>query len=158
VIKDRQRWYGCQEKQEEKVAQPREAKAYQSSAQSREPESTEKEKVKERDVKRTFKILREVWLDIGIEKVDMHKGIIVKVLFNSSAMEMFMNREMAKKHGFKMTKLERQLKVKNVDGTENSGGNITDQVKVNIFYKNHVERMKIDICNLEKTDVILGMP
>jgi len=33
---------------------------------------------KERDIRRTFKILREVWLDIGIEKVDMHKGITTK--------------------------------------------------------------------------------
>jgi len=37
---------------------------------------------------------------------------------------MFMDRRMAKRHGFKMRKLERPLKVKNVDGTENSGGNI----------------------------------
>jgi len=82
-----------------------------------------------------FKILREVWLDIGIKKVDMHKGIIVKVLLDSGATEMFMDREMAKKHGFKMTKLERPLKVKNVDGTENSKGNITYQVECNVFYK-----------------------
>jgi len=65
-----------------------------------------------------------VWLDIGIEKVDMHKGITVKALLDSSAIGMFMDREIARKHGFKMTKLERPLKVKNVDGTENSKGNI----------------------------------
>ena len=99
-----------------------------------------------------------MWLDIGIEKVDMHEGITVKVLLDSGAMGMFMNREMAKKHGFKMTRLERPLKVKNVDGTENSEGNITHQVEVNVFYKNHVERMRIDVCNLEKTEVILRMP
>jgi len=73
-------------------------------------------------------------------------------------MEMFMDKEMAKRHGFKMTKLERPLKVKNVDGTENSGGNITYQVEVNVFYKNHVERMRMDVCNLEKIEMILEMP
>jgi len=72
-----------------------------------------------------FKILREVWLDIGIEKVDMHEGITVKVLLDSGTTGIFMNREMARKHSFKMTKLERPLKVKNVDGTENSKENIT---------------------------------
>jgi len=41
-------------------------------------------------------------------------------------MEMFMDREMAKTYGFKITKLERLFKVKNIDGTENSGGNIMD--------------------------------
>jgi len=158
VVKDRQRWCGCQEKRKEKAAQPKEAKAQQDSAQSREPEGTAKEKRKERDIRRTFKILREVWLDIGIEKVDMHEGVTVKVLLDSGATGMFMNREIARKHGFKITKLKRPLKVKNVDGTENSRGNITHQVEVNIFYKNHVERMRMDICNLGKMEVILGMP
>jgi len=30
-------------------------------------------------------------------------------------------------------------------------------VEVNIYYKSHVERMRIDVCDLEKTDMILGM-
>jgi len=55
----------------------------------------------------------------------MHEGITVKALLDSGTTGMFMDREMAKRHSFKMTKLERPLKVKNVDGTENSGGNIT---------------------------------
>jgi len=73
-------------------------------------------------------------------------------------MGMFIDKKMAKRHGFKMTKLERPLKVKNVDGTENSGGNITYQVKVNVFYKNHVERIRMDVCNLGKIEMILEMP
>ena len=77
---------------------------------------------------------------------------------NSGVTGMFMDREMAKRHGFKMKKLERPLKVKNVDRIENSRENIMHQVEVNIFYKNHVERMRMDVCNLEKTKVILGMP
>jgi len=123
-----------------------------------EPESTAKKEEKKRDIRRIFKILREVWLDIGIKKVDTHEGVTVKVLLDSSTTGMFIDKEMAKKYGFKMTKLERPLKVKNVDGTENSRGNITHQVEVNIFYKNHVERMRIDVCNLGKTKVILGLP
>jgi len=137
---------------------PREANVQQGSAQSREPESTAKEEIKERDIRRTFKILREVWLNIGIEKVDTYEGVTVRVLLDSGATGMFMDKEMAKRHGFKMMKLERPLKVKNVDGTENSEGNITHQVEVNVFYKNHVKRMRIDVCNLEKTEVILGIP
>jgi len=71
---------------------------------------------------------------------------------------MFIDREMAKRHSFKMTKLERPLKVKNIDRTENSRGNITHQVEINVFYGNHMERIRIDMCNLGKTEVILGMP
>jgi len=30
-------------------------------------------------------------------------------------------------------------------------------VEVNMYYKGHVKRMRMDICNLGKTEVILGM-
>jgi len=97
-------------------------------------------------------------LDIRIEKVDMYEGVTVKALLDSSAMGMFMDRGMAERHSFKMRKLERLLKVKNVNGMENSRGNIIHQIEVNVFYKNHVEKMRIDVYNLGKTEVILGMP
>jgi len=48
--------------------------------------------------------------------------------------------------------------VRNVDSTGNSGGAITHEVEVDMFYKGHVERVRMDICKLGKTDVILGMP
>jgi len=35
---------------------------------------------------------------------------------------------------------------------------ITHQVEVNVYYKNHIERMKMDICNLGKMEIILEMP
>jgi len=31
-------------------------------------------------------------------------------------------------------------------------------MEVNIYYKNYMERMRINICNLGKTEIILGMP
>ena len=105
-----------------------------------------------------FKILREVWIDIGIEKVNMYEGIMVKALLDSGAMEMFMDRKMAAKYGFRLQKLERPIMVRNVDGTNNSAEAITHQVEANVYYKGHVKRMRMDVCNLEKTDVILGMP
>jgi len=103
-------------------------------------------------------MLREVWLNIGVEKIDTHEGVMIKALLDSSVTEMFIDRQMATRHGFKLQKLERPLMVKNVDGTVNSGGAITHQVECNVFYKEHVERMRIDICDLGKTKVILGMP
>jgi len=45
-----------------------------------------------------------------------------------------------------------------VDGTSNSRGAITHEVEMNMFYKGHVERVQMDICKLEKTDVILDIP
>ena len=48
--------------------------------------------------------------------------------------------------------------VRNVDGTINVGGAIIHQVKCNMFFKEHMERARMDVCNLGKTELILGMP
>jgi len=69
-----------------------------------------------------------------------------------------MNKRMAAKHEFRLQKLERPIMVRNVDGTNNSGGAITYQVEANMYYKGHIERMRIDVCDLGKTKVILGIP
>ena len=61
-----------------------------------------KEKGKQREVRRIFKMLREMWLNIGVEKVDIHERVIVKVLLDSSITEMFINRKMAARHGFRL--------------------------------------------------------
>jgi len=102
-------------------------------------------------------MLREVWLSIGVEKVDTYEGATVKALLDSGAMGMFMDKKMAAKHGFKLQKLDRPMIVRNIDRTNNSRGAITHQVEVNVYYKSHVERMRIDICNLGRTDIILEM-
>ena len=63
----------------------------------------------------------------------------------------------AQEKGFKMEKLKKPLLVRNVDRTVNAGGAITHQVECNIFFKGHVERARMNVCNLGKTEVILGM-
>jgi len=103
-------------------------------------------------------MLREVWLNIGMEKINMYEGIMIKVLLNSSVTGMFINKQMMAKYRFKLQKLERAIAIRNVDGTNNSGGAITHQVECNVYYKGHMERMRIDICDLGKIKVILGMP
>ena len=152
-------WYRCskQKKREEVVARPREEKAQQGSMRTVVLNSTAKKEDKQRDIRRTFKMLREIWLNIGVEKVDTHEGITVKALLDSGTTGMFMDKKMAVKHGFRLQKLERPVAVRNVDRTNNSGGAITHQVEVNVYYKSYVERMRIDVCDLEKTDMILGM-
>ena len=97
-------------------------------------------------------------MNIGVEKIDMHEGMIIKVLLDSGTMGMFIDKQTAAKHGFKLQKLEKPLAIRNVDGTSNSGGAITHQVECNVYYKDHIERMRMDICDLEKMEVILGMP
>jgi len=50
------------------------------------------QKVEAREVRRTFKPLREVWMNVGIEKVDTHEGKTVKALLDSGATGLFMNK------------------------------------------------------------------
>jgi len=95
---------------------------------------------------------------VGLEKLESHEGVAVKALLDSRATGLFMDTTFAKEKGFKMEKLKRPLLVKNVDGIVNAWGAITHQVECNIFFKGHVERARIDICNLGKTELILGMP
>jgi len=47
-------------------------------------------------------MLREVWLNIGVEKINMHEGVMIKALLDSGATGMFMNRQMVARHGFKL--------------------------------------------------------
>ena len=82
VISNRQKWCGCQKKM--KVAYPIEEKVQQGGTWAVDPESAAKERSKQREVRQTFKMLKEVWLNIGIEKIDTHERVTVKVLLDSS--------------------------------------------------------------------------
>ena len=67
-----------------KVAYPIEEKVQQGGTWAVDPESAAKERSKQREVRQTFKMLKKVWLNIGIEKVDTHERVTVKVLLDSS--------------------------------------------------------------------------
>jgi len=82
----------------------------------------------------------------------------MKALLDSSSMGMFMDKRMVARHGFKLQKLERPIMVKNVDGTNNSGGAITHQIEANVCYKGHVKKMRMDVYDLGKTEIILEIP
>jgi len=97
-------------------------------------------------------------MKVGLEKLENHKGIAVKVLLDSGATGLFMDMTFAREKGFRMEKMKNSLLVKNVDKIVNIGGAIMHQVECNMFFKGHVERVRMDVCNLEKTEVILGMP
>jgi len=47
-------------------------------------------------------MLREVWLNVGVEKLDTHEGVTVKALLNSGATRMFMDKKMVARHRFKL--------------------------------------------------------
>ena len=104
------------------------------------------------------KLLREVMIKIGLERLDTQEGITVEALLDSGATGLVMSSEFARKKGFKLKKLERPMQVRNVDGSFNREGPIENTVEVNVYYKGHVERTEIDVIGGQKWGVILGMP
>ena len=110
-----------------------------------------------RDIWHILWLLREVWIKVGLEKLENHKRVAVRVLLDSGAMGLFMDMTFAREKEFKIEKLKNPLLVRNVDRTVNAGGAITHQVECNMFFKGHIKRVRMDVCNLGKTEVILGM-
>jgi len=45
-------------------------------------------------------------MNVGIKKVDTHKGRTVKALLDSGATELFMSKGLAQKGGYKLIKLD----------------------------------------------------
>jgi len=95
-------------------------------------------------------ILREVTVKIGLERIDTQEEMIVEMLLDSGTTELVMSSEFARKQGFKLKKIERPIYVRNVDGSFNKEKLIEYTVKVNIYYQEHRERMKIDVISGQK--------
>ena len=96
-------------------------------------------------------------MKMGLEKLENHEGVAVRVLLDSGVTGLFTDTTFTREKRLKMEKLKKPLLVRNVNGTVNAGGAITHQVECNMFFKGHVERARMDVCNLGKTEVILGM-
>jgi len=96
-------------------------------------------------------------MKVGLEKLENYEGVVVRALLDSGTTGLFIDTTFAREKGFKIEKLKKPLLVRNVDGTVNAEGAIMHQVECNMFFKGHVERARMDVCNLGKTEVILGM-
>jgi len=104
-----------------------------------------------------LKPLREIWMKIELEKVDTYKGVSVKALLDSGVMGLFMSKKLVERENFQLRKLEKPIKVRNIDRTGNSGESIIHEVEYNMCFQEYVERVQMDVCELEKTEVILDM-
>jgi len=81
----------------------------------------------------------------------------VRALLGSETTGLFINRRLAEKQGFKLEKLDKPIKVRNIDGSDNREGLIIHEVEVNLYYRGHVKQVRMDVCELGKTEVILEM-
>ena len=64
-----------------------------------------------RDMQYILWLLREVWIKVGLEKLENHEGVAVKALLDSRATGLFMDTAFAKEKGFRMERLKNPLLV-----------------------------------------------
>ena len=82
---------------------------------------------------------RSLTLKIELQTTDTAETKSVTALLYSGATGMFIDREYVKKNSFTTRMLSNPIPVRNVDGTPNEAGSITDVVELNMQYRNHVE-------------------
>jgi len=82
----------------------------------------------------TGKLLREVMVKIGLERINMQEEVIVEVLLDNEITELVMSSEFARKQGFKLKKIKRPIYVRNINRTFNKERLIEYIVEVNIYY------------------------
>ena len=117
----------------------------------------EVEKKKEKGEKKE-KLLREVTVKIGLKQKEEKEEIVVDALLDSGVTGLVISKEFVRKHRFRRTKLEKPIYVRNANGTLNYVGPIVDTVEVEIYFKEHKERMSINMIREQKWEVISGMP
>ena len=103
------------------------------------------------------KILREVTVKIGLERVNIQEEITVEALLDSGVTGLVMSSEFVKKQEFKLKKLEKPMNIRNVNRSFNKAGPIEHMVEVNIYYQRHRDRIEINVIGGQKWTVILGI-
>jgi len=121
--------------------------------------TSDSEEIKKKEEVRKLegRILREVTVKIGLERIDTQEGVTVEALLDSGVTGLVISSEFTKKQGFKLKKLERPINVRNIDGLFNKEGPIENMVEVNIYYQGHRERTEINVIGGQKWIVILGI-
>ena len=78
-------------------------------------------------------------MQVGVEKIDTHKGVFVKALLDSRAMELFADKKFVEKQRFKKKKLARPIQIRNIDRIDNSREMVIYEIEYNLYYKGYVE-------------------
>ncbi|GLB33339.1 putative retrotransposable element tf2 155 kda protein type 1-like [Lyophyllum shimeji] len=97
-------------------------------------------------------------LILGVEVVttDTQEILGLKALLDSGASGLFLHIRFVRKHGITTRTLSRPIPVKNVDGTANAAGAITEVVDLVLRYNGHSECVVFAVTDLGEQDMILG--
>ena len=59
--------------------------------------------------------MRKVTVKIGLERIDIQKGITVKVLLDNRVIKLVISLKFTRKQGFKLKKIERLIYIRNMN-------------------------------------------
>ena len=99
---------------------------------------------------------RSLTLKIELQTTDTGETKSVKALLDSGATGMFIDRDYVKENKFDTRKLSRPIPLRNVDGTPNEAGSVTEVVGLILRYKNHSEKAYFAVASLGSQKVIMG--
>ena len=99
---------------------------------------------------------RSLQLNIELQTTDTGETRAVKVLLNSGATGMFIDRAYVKANRLPTRTLSSPIPVCNVDGTLNKAGSVTEVVELVLRYRNHSEHAFFTVTGLGSQKVIMG--
>ncbi|GLB41115.1 putative retrotransposable element tf2 155 kda protein type 1-like [Lyophyllum shimeji] len=94
-------------------------------------------------------------LGVEVETTDTQEILGLKALLDSGASGLFLHIRFVREHGITTRTLSRPIPVKNVDGTANAAGAITEVVDLVLRYNGHSERVVFAVTDLGEQDMIL---
>ena len=80
-------------------------------------------------------------------------------MFDSGATGLFINRRYAEQHSMRMRRLPEPIKLFNIDGTQNSAGDITHTIRLLVTPEGmESQPLEFLVTNLDSENLILGLP
>jgi hypothetical protein len=101
---------------------------------------------------------RSLKLQVEVQTTDTQEIKSAKALVDCGASGLFANRRYIDREKLNTRVLEEPILVRNVDGTPNEAGPITEILDVMLRYKGHAERAVFAVTSIGDQDLILGLP
>ena len=105
---------------------------------------------------RSLKVKVSTHIKVQIRTLDTHAQHDVQALLDSGATGLFLSTSFVRRNNLNTRKLPKAIPVYNVDGTQNQGGSITEEVDVIMTYQDHTEKAIFAVCDLGDKDAIIG--
>ena len=99
---------------------------------------------------------RSLNIQVQLTSLTSLASVSTSALLDSGATGMFINRSFVQKHQLETTPLPQPILVRNVDGSPNENGSVTEEVHITLRFGHHSERAHLAVANLGQQTVIIG--